>query len=131
MSRKNVGIKPKGGKKEIDEEAMARFEVEHIDPSQGSGRRRLKKLCQVNESEELIDRQEDEALEENYIEEGEPEYKQFGVNDDEDLKKEKLREEEAKKSKKMKGVQKLDTFIQEQTKLQTEKPKKEEKAPKI
>ena len=47
------------------------------------------------------------------------------------MKKEKLREEEAKKSKKMKGVQKLDTFIQEQTKLQTEKPKKEEKAPKI
>jgi hypothetical protein len=45
MSRKNVGIKSKGGKKEIDEEAMARFEVEHIDPNQSTNRRRLKKMC--------------------------------------------------------------------------------------
>lgn len=60
-------------------------------------------------------------------EEEEPKYEQFGVKDDEELRREKEAEEEVKKSKKLRGNRRLDEFIKKQyskpNKEKEEKPK--------
>lgn len=49
----------KPAKKEISEEVMARFQIEE-DNNQVSNRRRLKKLCEVNSEEEMLQPEEEE-----------------------------------------------------------------------
>lgn len=125
MFNKNpiVPVRPqKPAKKEISEEVLARFQVEPAENRQESSRKRLKKLCDVNESEEMIEPEE----EENHLIE-EQQYQQFDVKDDEELKRQKEAEEKAKQNKKLKGNQDLEKFIQKQQE-KVKKPKKQEKA---
>lgn len=65
---------------------MARFEIEPAE-AQGSNRKRLKKLCEVNESEEMLEEEGNEEVEDQFIAEEQEDYKQFDLKDDEDLKK--------------------------------------------
>lgn len=51
MSRKvekPAGQKPRQPKKEIDEDVLARFQIEPEKRDENPNRRRLKKLCEVN-----------------------------------------------------------------------------------
>lgn len=116
---KPASQKSKQPKKEVDENVLARFQIEPEQKEENANRRRLKKLCEVNESEEMLEHSEEE---DNLLdEEEEPKYEQFGIKDDAELLKEKEAEEEAKKNKKMRGNQQLDKFIQKQS----SKPNKE------
>lgn len=54
MSKKHQNISKPKGKKEIDEEALAFLNKEEPEQQPSTSKRRLKKLAEINHSEELV-----------------------------------------------------------------------------
>ena len=104
-------------KKELNEQAMAHFNLKQEEKEEPSNRRRLKKLVDINPNEELIENDHTEKMSEE-----DEEYQQFALKDDEELQQDKINKAN-KKNKGAQGSHLLDSFLDKRMDKKEKKPK--------